>query len=161
MRLQIHMNDNNILTDQVWWTIIAYLMVANYKLSLEQFYFLHLTDINLTIMLSLSETIWSTMSVYFSLPTADNPSGVNSSGQYLHNTFQVTFDLSVHQIQPFTLALILWWQRNDDTGWTVDPHVVKIIFIHCFYVCVFWVNEPIFCAVGEGFQLLAFLAPFF
>lgn len=47
---------------------------------------LHITDINLTLMLSCPETIWLTLSVYFSLPTTDYPWGVSCSGQYLHNT---------------------------------------------------------------------------
>lgn len=43
-------------------------MVTNYKLSLKEFYFLCLTDINL-------------LSVYLSLLTTDYPPGVNTSRQ--------------------------------------------------------------------------------
>lgn len=133
----------------------------NYKLSLEELYFLHFTDINLTIMLSLSETIWSTLSAYFSLPTADNPLGVNSSGQYLHNTFQVTFDLPEHQIHAIhaltdTLVTEKWSHRLNSWPTRCEND------LHVLFLCLSVLNKWTYILCRRvGISFVGIFRPFF
>lgn len=109
-------------------------------------------------MLSLSETIWLTLSVYCSLPTTDYPSGVNSRGQNLNNTSQSPW---TSQSTRFIHSHSHW--HSGDRELTADCCVVKIIlmkYLFFLFGCFESMNPYILCG-GAGISIVGIFGPIF